>query len=109
VIGVCGKKPEVATLQDLLLHALKGLSLVAREGRRVGVKFKEVDRFTAEAIFSTLTNVNFDAQRFAGYIERPCALTAAHKEKVKAAGGNIDFAHPSASYAPAAELQKLVS
>lgn len=36
-IGVCGKKPDVAALQDLLIHAVKGLSVFAVEGRKVGV------------------------------------------------------------------------
>ena len=36
-IGVCGKKPEVAALQDLLIYAIKGLSQYAVEGRKVGV------------------------------------------------------------------------
>lgn len=108
VTGVCGKKPEVAAIQDLLLHTLKGLSLVAREGRRIGVVDQELDHFTAEALFSTLTNVNFDAQRFAEYIKRAVSLTAALREKVKAAGGKIDFADQAASYEPAAVLQELI-
>lgn len=108
VTGVCGKNPEVAALQDLLLHTLKGLSLVAREGRRIGIVDQELDHFTAEALFSTLTNVNFDAQRLAEYIKRAVSLTAAFRDKVTAAGGTINFAQPAASYLPAADLQGLV-
>ena len=108
VTGVCGKNPEVAALQDLLLHTLKGLSLVAREGRRIGIVDQELDHFTAEALFSTLTNVNFDAQRLAEYIKCAVSLTAAFRDKVTAAGGTINFAHPAASYLPAADLQGLV-
>jgi len=51
-VGVCGKDPDVAALQDLLIHSLKGLSLVAVEGRKVGVLDREVNVFTAEAVFS---------------------------------------------------------
>jgi hydroxylamine reductase (hybrid-cluster protein) len=65
-VGVCGKQPDTAALQDLLIYALKGLSLYALEGRRVGVKDTVIDHFTCEAIFSTLTNVNFDGDRFVG-------------------------------------------
>ncbi|MEJ2098071.1 MAG: hydroxylamine reductase, partial [Deltaproteobacteria bacterium] len=57
VLGVCGKKPEVAALQDLLLYALMGLSQVAVEARMIGVIDSDVNRFTAKAAFSTLTNV----------------------------------------------------
>ena len=66
--GVCGKQPEVAALQDLLLYSLMGLSQVAVEGRKHGVTDGDVNVFTVQAAFSTLTNVDFDvdrAERFA--------------------------------------------
>ncbi len=50
-IGVCGKQPDVADLQDLLTYAVQGLSLVAVEGRKVGVTDDTVDRFAGEATF----------------------------------------------------------
>ncbi|WP_449240913.1 hydroxylamine reductase [Desulfoscipio gibsoniae] len=108
VSGVCGKKPDVAALQDLLLHAVKGLSLYAHEGRRVGVADPEVNRFTVEAMFSTLTNVNFDPTRFQAYINRCVELTVQLKEKVAAAGGSINFSDPSAGFKPAPDLAGLV-
>ncbi|OGP95837.1 MAG: hydroxylamine reductase [Deltaproteobacteria bacterium RBG_16_47_11] len=106
-IGVCGKEPEVAALQDLLIYALKGLSLYAVEGRKVGVNDQEVNVFTVESIFSTLTNVNFDSGRFVQLIQRCAALRNNLKQKVKAANGKIDFAGP-ATFEPAANLQELV-
>ena len=69
-MGVCGKNPEVAALQDLLIYALKGLSIVAVEGRRRGIYDREIDRFVCEATFSTLTNVNFDPVRIAELIHK---------------------------------------
>ncbi len=90
-IGVCGKQPDVAALQDLLVYALKGLSLYAVEGRKAGVIDPEVNRFTVEAMFSTLTNVDFDPDRFVALINRCVELRDNLKAKVKAAGGNIDF------------------
>lgn len=62
--GVCGKQPEVAALQDLLLHGLKGLAVYGNEARKLGVKDEEIDRFMMEGLFSTVTNVDFDAERF---------------------------------------------
>jgi len=91
-IGVCGKQPEVAALQDMLIYALKGLSALAVEGRKVGVEDEEINRFTCEGIFSTLTNVNFDADRFVGLIHECASKKRALKEKVKAAGGNVKAA-----------------
>jgi len=108
VMGVCGKKPEVAALQDLLIYALQGLALVAVEGRKAGVVDEEANLFTCEGIFSTLTNVDFDPQRFVALIKRAVALREALKSKVQAAGGRTDFAEAAASFAPAADLDGLV-
>jgi hydroxylamine reductase len=108
VQGVCGKRPEVAALQDLLLHAVKGLSLYADEGRRAGVVDPEVNRFTSEALFSTLTNVDFDPARFQSMINRCVELTVQMKKKVAAAGGKVDFADVSAAFKPAADLAGLI-
>jgi hydroxylamine reductase len=107
-IGVCGKDPEVAALQDLLVYALKGLSLYAVEGRKVGVHDREVDVFTVKAIFSTLTNVNFDPSRFAQLIHGCASLQDRLKEKVRAAKGKIDFPEGPATFQPATNLQDLV-
>ena len=46
-IGVCGKQPDVAALQDLLIHALKGISTYAVAARKVGIRDNETDVFTA--------------------------------------------------------------
>ncbi|ACV62467.1 hybrid cluster protein [Desulfofarcimen acetoxidans DSM 771] len=108
VIGVCGKKPEVAALQDLLLHAVKGMSLYANEGRRVGVIDQEVNALTCEAVFSTLTNVNFDPKRLQVLINTCAELTAKLKEKVAQAGGKINFTDPAANFVPTSDLESLV-
>ncbi len=87
--GVCGKSPEVAALQDLLIHAVKGLSLIAVEGRKVGVNDNDVNVFTCKAVFATLTNVNFDADRIVALIQECEEKNNALKEKVTAAGGTV--------------------
>lgn len=106
-IGVCGKDEGVAGLQDLLTHAVQGLSLVATEGRKVGVVDNRIDRFTAEAIFACLTNVDFDPARFEKWINETVVLRDELKEKVAAAGGNVSFDTPEASYTPAEDLAGL--
>jgi hydroxylamine reductase len=105
---VCGKKPEVAALQDLLLHAVKGLALYAHEGRKVGVVDQAVNRFTVAEVFTTLTNVQFDPARLQQSINRCVELTAALREKVAQAGGKVDFADPSASFKPSETLEGLI-
>jgi hydroxylamine reductase len=107
-IGVCGKKPEVAALQDLLVYSVKGLSQVALEGVRNGVREPQTDRFACQALFSTLTNVDFDPARFVGLINDCVAKREALKEKVKAAGGRVDFGDP-ASFTPAADQAGMVA
>lgn len=108
-IGVCGKPGDVAALQDLLTYAIQGLSLVAVAGRKVGLTDNELDRFTTEAIFACLTNVDFDPLRFQEWINKTVALRDAFKVKVIAAGGSVDFAAPAASFTPAADLEGLVA
>ena len=108
-IGVCGKQPDVAALQDLLVYALKGLSLYALEGRKSGVIDPEVNRFTVEALFSTLTNVDFDPDRFVALINRCVELRDNLKAKVKAAGGNIDFPEAAAGFKPESTREGLVN
>ncbi len=61
--GVCGKDPTCAALQDLLLHTTKGIGTYAHRARQLGASDPNVDRFTIEALFTTVTNVNFDPER----------------------------------------------
>ncbi len=100
-IGVCGKNEEISNLQDLLIHAVQGLALFAAEGRKKGIVDEEVDHFTMQAIFSTLTNVDFDPARFQELIKRAVELRESMKAKVAAAGGNTDFAEAAATLSPA--------
>jgi len=64
VAGACGKEPTVARLQDNLLFSLKGISAYLYHARELGRTDGEVDAFIERALYSTLTNVNFDAQEF---------------------------------------------
>ncbi|MDQ7781804.1 MAG: hydroxylamine reductase [Desulfomonilaceae bacterium] len=107
-VGVCGKSPEAAALQDTLTHALKGLALYANEGRKVGVVDPDVNVFTAKALFSTLTNVDFDPDRFPPLIDKCVELREKLKEKVKAAGGTSDFTEDAANFKPAADISGMI-
>ena len=90
IVGVCGKTPEVATLQDLLVYMLRGLSQLSLEAGKVGVKDEKNSVFTCEALFATLTNVNFDPDRIIEYIKKAAELRGSLRKKIRAAGGNID-------------------
>jgi hydroxylamine reductase len=106
--GVCGKNPEVAALQDLLIYALKGLSHVVVEGKRHGVVDRSSDRFVAEAAFSTLTNVNFDPERFPGLIHNAVEYREDLKNKIKEAGGPVGYDSRAANYIPKESIDELV-
>jgi hydroxylamine reductase len=75
-VGVCGKQPNVAALQDLLIHGVKGMSFLAVEAGKKGYKDEGMDRFAFEAIFSTLTNVDFDPARFEQLIAKCSEYTS---------------------------------
>jgi hydroxylamine reductase len=107
-IGVCGKDPELSALQDLLVYSLKGLSLYAAEARKAGIVDQEINIFTTKALFSTLTNVDFDPGRFRSLILKCAELRESLKTRVKAAGGRTDFTHGSASFRADNSLPGLV-
>ncbi len=59
-VGVCGKSADVQSLQELILYGLKGMAAYAHHARRLGKSDENVSAFIEEALFSTMTNVNFD-------------------------------------------------
>lgn len=107
-VGVCGKDEQVADLQDLLVHAMQGLSIVAVEGRKAGITDPAIGRFLCQGTFSTLTNVDFDPQRFVELIREAVGKRDALKARMKEAGGNVDFEQPAANFTPASNLDELV-
>lgn len=70
VRGVCGKDSNTAILQDLLIHSLKGIAFYGKMMRDLDVRDKKSDLFIIEGLFTTVTNVNFDAKRIAGMIRQ---------------------------------------
>ena len=69
-IGACGKTAETAGLQDLLIHATEGISMYAHRAGQLGVTDRAIDRFVVEALFTTVTNVNFDPVRLEAMIAK---------------------------------------
>ncbi len=68
VRGVCGKAPKVANLQDLLIYLLKGISVYGVRAKELGIEDAAVGDFISEALFSTITNADFDPERFVEWI-----------------------------------------
>ncbi|MGE5279611.1 MAG: hydroxylamine reductase [Deltaproteobacteria bacterium] len=73
-LGVCGKSADVASLQDTLLFGLKGIAAYAFHARELGARDGEVDAFMHEGLFATVTNVDFDPQRFVGLLMKCGAM-----------------------------------
>jgi len=72
--GVCGKTEETANLQDLLLYVLKGLSIYGEEAKKGGPLDRKYGSFIAQALFATITNVNFDNDRLIALIKEGLKL-----------------------------------
>lgn len=75
VSGVCGKKPEVAAMQDLLIYVTKGISNVTtslrKEGKDVDI---EVNHYITQNLFATITNANFDKDSLTDRIKHTLEL-----------------------------------
>lgn len=106
--GVCGKGPDVAALQDLLIFETMQIGRWARKLNQLGVRDEDADRFVIEALFTTVTNVNFDAESIE---ER---INAAVREKARlfdlygrecAKGGGVPES-VSAGLSPGTALQR---
>lgn len=86
--GACGKKADTATLQDLLVFVTKGIAVVADEGKDLGIVENKYGNFITEALFATITNANFDNDRFVTLIQEAAALRDELKAKFVAAKGS---------------------
>lgn len=85
-VGVCGKQPETSARVDLLLYAVQGISLINRELRVKAEPSHEASRFVVDALFTTITNANFDNPSLDGYIIRAFELKNILAGKAKRQG-----------------------
>ena len=75
ISGVCGKKPEVARMQDLLVYVTKGLSCVTTRMREEGISVeKDVNHMVTRNLFITITNANFDREAICKAVEETLAV-----------------------------------
>lgn len=89
--GVCGKTPEVAGIQDVLMYFLRGLSVYAEIGREKGIENDKVNQFVFEGLFMTITNANFDHQRFVNKLREGFELRKNFILELEAAGIEINL------------------
>lgn len=112
VKGVCGKESDVATLQDLLVYGTKGLSMYAHRARQLGVSDHEIDVFMLEALFTTVTNVNFDPERIKEILIKLGKMKdkarSLYEEACKKAAKTPESLTGPATWQPASTLEELV-
>jgi len=82
--GVCGKDPDVAALQDLLVDESKQIARYAHRAAKLGARDPEIERFVLEALFTTVTNVNFDAARLEKTLRQGAELLARARQLYRA-------------------------
>lgn len=105
-IGVCGKQPDTAALQDLLIYTLKGLSEVALKAKETGIDITPYDKFLFESVFATLTNVNFDSKDIANFIYQAVQIRENLKKEIEAKK-ETSFSK-LAQFEPATTMEELI-
>ena len=109
--GVCGKEPETSSLQDLLIYQIKGISYLANEGRKADIKDDSVDRFVMEALFTTVTNVNFDNESIEKILHQGEEVKKALIVKLNGKSAvvkDLDQLPAAAAFTPAKNLTDLI-
>jgi hydroxylamine reductase len=112
IAGVCGKDPTIAALQDLLVYATKGVSMYAHRAAQLEACDPQVDEFVVEALFTTVTNVDFDPQRLRTWLVRAAAMRDRARQLYVAAcrkaGQQPQLLDGPAAWQPAADIDGLV-
>ena len=99
VRGVCGKTDDLANMQDLLIFVLKGISIYSTKARELGIENAKVNKFIYEGLFMTITNANFDKERFIESVREGLKLREEIKNELIKAGGTIpEDLHESATW-----------
>ncbi|MEN6493557.1 MAG: hydroxylamine reductase [Thermoguttaceae bacterium] len=110
--GVCGKDPTTAALQDLLVYAAKGVAMFAHRASQMGGRDAQVDLFVVQALFSTVTNVDFDPQRLQGWMNRAATMRdlarQLYEDACRKLGETTERLDGPAAWQPASDLETLV-
>jgi hydroxylamine reductase len=92
IAGVCGKTEKVANMQDLLVFVVKGMSFYTTRLRELGFENDVANKFIIDSLFMTITNANFDQERFVNRIREGLQLREELKKSLIKAGGKIPAA-----------------
>jgi hydroxylamine reductase len=104
--GVCGKEASVSDAQDLLIHQAKGIAQYAHRARQKGLADRTIDQFIVEALFTTVTNVNFDIDSVAAWVWRGADVMKKARD-LYAQAGEVDKLSGPAAFEPAKDIAGL--
>ncbi len=96
--GMCGKTSEVANLQDLLMYVMKGMSVYSVPLRAEGIENDKANNFIMNGLFMTITNANFDKDKFVTVIREGLKIRDILKQQAEATGVLPQELHPSATW-----------
>ncbi|MBK8175300.1 MAG: hydroxylamine reductase [Rhodospirillales bacterium] len=112
-VGVCGKDDETAALQDLLIHSCKGIAMYAHRAGKLGARDAAIDEFILDALFTTVTNVNFDPQRLEEVLRRAGEIidraAALYRQACAIGGKTAESLGGPAAWAPAKDRAGLLT
>lgn len=110
--GMCGKDATTSDLQDVLIHAVKGIAQYTKRARALNVPDNAADEFVLYAMFTTLTNVNFNATRFVALIQEAAQIRdrvkASYLAAAQAAGITAEELGGAAAWQPAADMDGML-
>ncbi|MFW5805889.1 MAG: hydroxylamine reductase [Bacteroidales bacterium] len=98
IAGVCGKKDDLANMMDLLIYVSKGVSILSVKAREAGIEVPKANKFVFEALFTTITNANFDKAAIVDKIREGFEIRQCLKDKLEANGIKTDGLHPSTTW-----------
>lgn len=109
VVGVCGKRPGTSARMDLLLYAVRGISAINRALRGKGLASREASHEVIDALFTTITNANFDNASLDDYIRRAFELKTALIARAEEHGVGLPSLPQIGFYATPDEAEKYES
>ncbi len=97
-VGVCGKTADVAALQDLMIYTVKGISILGIKADEIAYEVEGLDRFLIEGLFMTITNANFDKDRFFEKIKEGLVLRNEIKSTLVGKGVELSELEDAATF-----------
>lgn len=97
-VGVCGKTADLANLQDLMVYTIKGISELGVKADETGYEIPGLDRFIIDGLFMTITNVNFDKERFLEKIKEGLRLREEIRKALQEKGVDLSDLKDAATF-----------